>query len=93
MHKVICGRYEIEMIENSQGLNMGNADKAAAMFKEGFSCSQAVLGTYCEQFGLDKKQACKISCGFGGGMHIDQTCGAGYRRVYGHRIKIRQDQS
>jgi len=55
---------------------MGNADKAAAMFKKGFSCSQAVLGTYCEQFGLDKKQACKISCGFGGGMHIDQTCGA-----------------
>ena len=55
---------------------MGNADRAAAMFKEGFSCSQAVLGTYCEQFGLDKKQAYKISCGFGGGMHIDQTCGA-----------------
>lgn len=55
---------------------MGNADKAAAMFKEGFSCSQAVLGTYCERFGLDKKQACKIGSGFGGGMHIDQTCGA-----------------
>ncbi len=55
---------------------MGNADKAAATFKEGFSCSQAVLGTYCERFGLDKKQACKISSGFGGGMHLDQTCGA-----------------
>jgi C_GCAxxG_C_C family probable redox protein len=55
---------------------MGNADKAAATFKEGFSCSQAVLGTYCERFGLDKKQAYKISTGFGGGMHLDQTCGA-----------------
>ena len=55
---------------------MGNADKAAAMFNEGFSCSQAVLAMYCEQFGLDKKQAYQISCGFGGGMHIDQTCGA-----------------
>jgi len=55
---------------------MSNADKAAAMFKEGFSCSQAVLATYCEQFGLDKKQAYRISCGFGGGMHLDQTCGA-----------------
>jgi len=55
---------------------MGNDDKAAAMFKEGFSCSQAVLATYCERFGLDKKQAYQISCGFGGGMHLDQTCGA-----------------
>lgn len=55
---------------------MSNADKAAATFKEGFSCSQAVLGTYCEQFGLDKEQAYKLSTGFGGGMHLDQTCGA-----------------
>ena len=55
---------------------MSNAEKAAAMFEEGFSCSQAVLATYCEQFGLDKKQAYQISCGFGGGMHLDQTCGA-----------------
>jgi C_GCAxxG_C_C family probable redox protein len=55
---------------------MSNADKAAAMFKEGFSCSQAVLAAYCERFGLDKEQAYKISTGFGGGMHLDQACGA-----------------
>lgn len=55
---------------------MDNADKAAIMFKEGFSCSQAVLAAYCERFGLDKEQAYKISTGFGGGMHLDQTCGA-----------------
>lgn len=55
---------------------MSNADKAAATFKEGFSCSQAVLGAYCERFGLDKMLAYKISSGFGGGMHCDQTCGA-----------------
>src|SRR4030043_140228 len=55
---------------------MDNADKAAATFREGFSCSQAVLGAYCERFGLDKEQAYKISSGFGGGMHLDQTCGA-----------------
>jgi C_GCAxxG_C_C family probable redox protein len=69
-------REKIEMIENSQELNMNNADKAAATFKEGFSCSQAVLAAYCEQFGLDKEQAYKISTGFGGGMHLDQACGA-----------------
>ena len=55
---------------------MGNSDKAAAMFKEGFSCSQAVLATYCERFGLDKELAFKIGTGFGGGMHLDQACGA-----------------
>jgi C_GCAxxG_C_C family probable redox protein len=55
---------------------MGNADKAAAMFKEGFSCSQAILATYCEQFGLDKEQAYKIGSSFSGGMHLDQACGA-----------------
>ncbi len=55
---------------------MDSADNAAATFKEGFSCSQAVLGAYCERFGLDKEQAYRISSGFGGGMHLDQACGA-----------------
>ncbi len=55
---------------------MTNSEKAAAIFKEGFSCSMAVLGAFCEQFGLDKKLAYKVSSGFGGGMHLDQTCGA-----------------
>jgi C_GCAxxG_C_C family probable redox protein len=56
--------------------NVSDVEKAVEVFKEGFSCSQAVLGAYCEQFGLDKKAAYKISSGFGGGMHLDQTCGA-----------------
>lgn len=55
---------------------MSNVGKAVEVFKEGFSCSQAVLGAYCEQFGLDKKTAYKISSGFGGGMHLNQACGA-----------------
>jgi C_GCAxxG_C_C family probable redox protein len=57
-------------------LDMGNVEKAEATFREGFSCSQAVLGAYCERFGLDREQAYRISDGFGGGMHLDQTCGA-----------------
>jgi len=55
---------------------MSNADKAAAIFGQGFSCSQAVLAAYCEQFGLDEELALKIGSGFGGGMHLDQACGA-----------------
>ncbi len=55
---------------------MSNIEKAVQVFKEGLSCSQAVLGAYCEQFGPDKETAYKISSGFSGGMHLDQTCGA-----------------
>ena len=55
---------------------MNSADKAVEIFKEGFSCSMAVLAAYSEQFGLDKNLALKVSSGFGGGMHLDQTCGA-----------------
>jgi C_GCAxxG_C_C family probable redox protein len=55
---------------------MDNVEKAVEVFKSGLSCSQAVLGAYSEQFGLDKETAYKIGSGFSGGMHLDQTCGA-----------------
>jgi C_GCAxxG_C_C family probable redox protein len=55
---------------------MSNPEKAASLFQEGFSCSQAVLAAYSEQFELDEKTALKISSGFGGGMHIGGACGA-----------------
>jgi C_GCAxxG_C_C family probable redox protein len=55
---------------------MNNVEKAVDVFKGGLSCSQAILGAYCEQFGLDKNTAYKIASGFGGGMYCDQTCGA-----------------
>jgi len=55
---------------------MSNADKAKAIYKEGFSCAPAVLATYCERFGLGPDTALKIATGFGGGMQLAQTCGA-----------------
>lgn len=55
---------------------MTNADKAKAIYKQGFSCAPAVFATYSEQFGLERDKALKIATGFGGGMHLDQTCGA-----------------
>ncbi len=45
-------------------------------FEKGFNCSQAVLSSFSEQFGLDHELALKIATGFGGGMHINGTCGA-----------------
>ncbi len=54
-----------------------HADKAAACFEEGFSCSQAVLATYSEMFGLNRERALKLSQAFGGGMaRMGETCGA-----------------
>ena len=51
-------------------------EKAIALFKEGFSCSQAVVAAYSDQFGLDKETALKVSAGFGGGMKMAGTCGS-----------------
>lgn len=46
-------------------------------FNGGFYCSQAVLSAYCEDFGLDKKNALKISCGLAAGTaRLGLTCGA-----------------
>ena len=51
-------------------------EQAVERFRKGFNCSQAVLGSYCEQFGLDCEQGFKVATGFGGGMRMGETCGA-----------------
>jgi C_GCAxxG_C_C family probable redox protein len=51
-------------------------EKAVEKFDKGFNCSQAILSSFCEQFGMDYELALKIATGFGGGMHINGTCGA-----------------
>jgi C_GCAxxG_C_C family probable redox protein len=54
-----------------------HSEKAAALFDEGFACSQAVLGAFCEPLGMDRALALKIANGFGGGIARRQKiCGA-----------------
>jgi len=56
---------------------MNKAEKAVALFREGFSCSQAVFSAFSEDFGLDRNTSLKISQPFGGGMaHLGEACGA-----------------
>jgi C_GCAxxG_C_C family probable redox protein len=55
---------------------MKRVEQAVEKFDKGYNCSQAVCSTYCEQFGLDCETALKAATGFGGGMHINGTCGA-----------------
>jgi C_GCAxxG_C_C family probable redox protein len=45
--------------------------------ESGFNCTQAVLSTYADVFGLDREAALKLSTGFGIGMGgMGDTCGA-----------------
>jgi len=56
---------------------MKKTEKAAALFKEGFSCSQAVFAAFSEDYGLDRDTSLKLAQAFGGGMaHLGEACGA-----------------
>ena len=58
-------------------MKQSKVDDAVACFNDGYNCSQAIFSTYCEEFGVDKKNALKIACGFGAGMgRLQETCGA-----------------
>jgi C_GCAxxG_C_C family probable redox protein len=52
------------------------SEEAVERFRKGFNCSQAVLSSYGEQFGLECDKAFKVATGFGGGMRMGGTCGA-----------------
>ena len=57
--------------------HVGRSDKAVAIFKEGINCSQAVISSFAEDFGIDKNTALKLASGFGGGMgRTGHRCGA-----------------
>lgn len=52
-------------------------EQAVSLFRESFSCSQAVTAVFVEEFGLDRKLALKISQPFGGGVaRMGDWCGA-----------------
>lgn len=51
-------------------------EKAKELFKSGYNCSQAVLGVFCEELGLDFDTAMKLASSFGGGMgRMREVCG------------------
>ena len=57
-------------------MTLTRAEKAKELFKSGYNCSQAVLGVFCEELGLDFDTAMRISSSFGGGMgRMREVCG------------------
>ncbi|MFT5873228.1 MAG: C_GCAxxG_C_C family probable redox protein [Clostridium sp.] len=55
---------------------MNKSEEALSLFNQGFNCSQAVFSVFCEELGLNKEGALKISCGFGSGICQGEICGA-----------------
>ena len=56
---------------------MDYAEKARALFREGYNCSQAVVGAFSEELGMDPALAMRLVSGFGGGMgRMREVCGA-----------------
>lgn len=53
------------------------SEEAVRLFKEGYNCSQSVVGAYADLFNIDKKLAMQMVSGFGAGMgRMREVCGA-----------------
>ena len=51
-------------------------DKAEQLFKEGYNCSQAVIGAFADEIGMDFETAVRLASSFGGGMgRMREVCG------------------
>ena len=51
--------------------------KAVALFKEGYNCSQSVVGAYADMYGFTFEQALHMAASFGGGIgRMREICGA-----------------
>lgn len=55
---------------------MMHEEIATKLFVEKYHCSQAVLGAFAEEFGIEIKTALKLGGCFGGGMCKGEVCGA-----------------
>lgn len=56
---------------------MKNEEIAVAKRNKGYTCSQSVICTYCEQFGISEKDAFRMAEGLGAGLACTLgTCGA-----------------
>ena len=53
------------------------AEKAESLFMAGFNCSQSIYGAFAPLFGVEEKEALRLSSAFGGGFgRMREVCGA-----------------
>ena len=56
---------------------MTHAEKAAALFREGYNCAQSVFLAFEDEYDIDHKTAVRLSSSFGAGMgKLREVCGA-----------------
>ena len=56
---------------------MDHVLRAGELFRQGYSCSQAVAMAFCDVTGLDEKLTARMASSFGGGMgRMREVCGA-----------------
>ncbi len=56
---------------------MTHSEKARELFMQGYNCSQAVFGAFCNVTGIEFDTAIRIASSFGGGMgRMREVCGA-----------------
>jgi C_GCAxxG_C_C family probable redox protein len=56
---------------------MTHAEKADALFRQGFNCAQSVFLAFEDLYGLDRESALKLSSPFGAGFGMmREVCGA-----------------
>lgn len=54
-----------------------HSQRAIALFKQGYNCSQAVFASFADELDIDVETAVKIASSFGGGMgSMREVCGA-----------------
>ena len=53
-----------------------HTEKALEVFSRGGNCCQAVVLAFCEEYGLEEKQAVRVAAGLGGGVKSGEICGA-----------------
>ena len=54
-----------------------HSELAKELFEQGYNCCQSVVLAFCDEIGMDKETALKISSSFGGGMgRLREVCGA-----------------
>ncbi len=82
-----------ENVETIYRIESQKAKQAIALHEKGFMCSESIVMSYAEEFGIAPEIAASISGGFAGGMAQGKTCGAVTGAImviglkYGARLK------
>lgn len=60
----------------ANAMNTAHADRAKALFLEGYNCAQSVFCAFEDVIGMDRESAARMASSFGGGLgRLREVCG------------------